>query len=224
MTRITGWKLLSAGLLGLAAPLAVQTVGAQSPPLREIVEKQGDLVLRLVQESADDAADPSSLVRSIALLSDAALPSEYWLGIALGELPEVVKQQLGIENGLVVADVMEDSPAAKTVKKHDILLKAGEAELKEPSDLIKVVDAAKGKGITIVVLRGGKQRTINVAPVKRSEEQARVESKRYEGAKPELREESIKVLEEALRNLKDKTGDGAFGLWFPKPAIVAPKL
>jgi PDZ domain len=226
MTRTSGWKMLSAGVLCLAAPVAVQTAGAQSPRVREVVEKQGDVVFRLVQETADDVADPSSLVGRIALLTDAAQPSEYWLGIGLDTLPDVARQQLGIENGLVVADVMDGSPAAKAeFKKNDILVKAGGAELKEPADLIKIVDASKGKEITIVVVRGGKDRTIKVAPVKRSDEQARVEKGRYEShGKSELREESIKVLEEALRNLKDKTGDGAFGLWFPKPAVVAPKM
>jgi hypothetical protein len=226
MTRTSGWKWLAAGLLGLAVPLAIQSAGAQSPPVREIVEKQGDLVLRLVQEVTDDASNANSLPARIALLADAAVPSEYWLGISLGELPEVAKQQLGIDSGLVVADIMEDSPAAKAeIKKHDILIKAGDAELKEPTDLIKVVDASKGKEIALVIVRGAKDRTIKVAPVKRSDEQARVEKGRYEGRIPtgEFREE-IKRLEEVLEKLKGKAGGETLGLWFAKPAVVEPRV
>jgi len=230
MTWITRWKWLAVGLVGFATPLAAQIAAAQSPPIREVVTQQGDVVLRLTEladENAQDPANPQSLARRIAFLTEAALPSEYWLGIGLGDLPEVARQQLGIDHGLVVADVMEGSPAAKAeFKRHYILVKAGDTELKEPADLIKVVDASKGKEITVVIVRGSKDRTLKVTPVKRADEQDRVEKNRSEsqGNKSELREESIKVLEEALRNLKDKTGDGAFGLWFPKPAIVAPKF
>ena len=50
---------------------------------------------------------------------------EYWLGVQIAELPEVAKQQLGVDQGLVVEDVMPDSPAAKAeIRKHDILVKA----------------------------------------------------------------------------------------------------
>jgi hypothetical protein len=223
MTRISGWTWFSAGLLGLVAPLAIQSASAQSPPVRELVEKQGDLVLQTVEEVLDDVASPRSIARRVALLTDTALPSEYWLGIALDELPEVTKQQLGIESGLVVADIMDDSPAAKAeIKKHDILIKAGDAELKQPTDLIKAVDASQGKEITLVIVRGGKDRKIAVAPVKR------VEATQTRAVKGhiELREahaefqEEIKHLEEILAKLKSKAGDGTLGLWFAKPAVV----
>src|SRR3954453_15996668 len=50
--------------------------------------------------------------------------NEYWLGVRIAELTDVVKQQLGIDQGLVVEDVMPDSPAAKAdIKKNDILIK-----------------------------------------------------------------------------------------------------
>jgi len=226
MKRSTGLKWFLSGVIGAAAPLVAHVATAQSPPVREVVEKQGDAVLFLVDEAAEDEAkNPRSLAERVVLLADTALPSEYWLGISLGELPEVSKQQLGVESGLVVADVMEGSPAAKAeIKKHDILIKAGEAPLKEPADLIKVVDASKGKEIRIVIVRGGKDRTITVAPVKRSEEQARVEGKQVEVRGPSLEFRSeIKQLEQALQSLKDKAGDGSLGLWFAKPAIVGPK-
>jgi len=227
MTPTSGLKWLLSGVLGAAAPLVAHVALAQSPPVRKVVEKQGDAVLFLVDDVAEDEAkNPRSLGDRVALLADAALPSEYWLGISLGDLPEVAKQQLGIDSGLVVADVMEGSPAAKAeIKKHDIVLKAADSPLKEPADLIKVVDASKGKEITIVLVRGGKDRTITVAPVKRTDEQARIEKGRYEVRIPnaEFREE-IKRLEEVLEKLKGKAGGETLGLWFAKPAVVKPQV
>ena len=226
MKRWTRLNWLGCGILGSLAACSGQVALAQSPPIREVIEKQGDLVLRLVEDVAQEAADPSALAARVVLLADSAVPSEYWLGIGLGELPEVAKEQLGIESGLVVSDIMDDSPAAKAeFKKHDILVKAGDKPLNEPADLIEVVDASQGKEIAIVVVRGGKDRTITVAPVKRSEETARREKRHTEVVVPksELTDE-IKGLELALQSLKNKAGDGSLGLWFAKPAIVAPRV
>ena len=94
-------------------------------------------------------------------------PSEYWIGIGLGGLPDIAKQQLGVKDGLVVSEVMDDDPAAKAgFKKNDILVKAGDAPVKAPADLIKAVDASHGKQMIITIVRGGKDRTIEVTPAK----------------------------------------------------------
>ena len=95
--------------------------------------------------------------------ADEAPKGDYWLGIQIAALPEVAKQQLGVEHGLAVEVVLPDSPAAKAeIKKHDILIKAGDTPLKEAADLIKSVDASQGKEITIMIIRGGKDRAIKV--------------------------------------------------------------
>src|SRR5437773_140651 len=151
---------------------------------------------------------------------DEAAKSEYWLGIQITALPEVAKQQLGVDNGLAVEDVMPDSPAAKAeIKKFDILVKAGDTPLKEATDLIKAVDASQGKEITITIVRGGKDRTVKVVATKRPEKE------RFDirVPKPELAAD-IKRLEEALESLKNKAGKDALGLWFARPGLVAPRV
>jgi hypothetical protein len=173
--------------------------------------------------AADEVPPPAEVrfltVANIEAEESEPAQTEYWLGIGLaGEVPELAKKQLNLEHGLVVADVMEGSPAAKAeVKKFDILLKAGDAPLKEPKDLIKSVEASQGKEITIIILRDGKNSTIHVAPVKRPAS----ETQRYKvspfGAE-------IKGLEEALAKLKGKAGDDKLGLWFARPGVVAPQL
>jgi hypothetical protein len=65
-----------------------------------------------------------------------AAHSEYWLGVQLAALPELARQQLGVDYGLAVEDITPDSPAAKAeIKPHDILVKAGDVPLKEAGDL-----------------------------------------------------------------------------------------
>jgi hypothetical protein len=150
-----------------------------------------------------------------------AAHSEYWLGVQLAALPELARQQLGVDYGLAVEDITPDSPAAKAeIKPHDILVKAGDVPLKEAGDLVKVVEGSQGKEITITIVRGGKDRTITVTPAKRPERERTITVR---GRGPELDTE-IKRLEEALENLKNKAGKEGFGMYFPRPAIVAPKL
>src|SRR6185436_405469 len=107
----TPWKQwLLCGLVATAPSLAA-TLKAEDPapqPKRAIyaIAPQADVVLRLTE---GDGEEP--------------LVGEYWLGIMLGELPDVVRQQLNLDHGLVVGDVNAESPAAKAgVKKHDILI------------------------------------------------------------------------------------------------------
>jgi membrane-associated protease RseP (regulator of RpoE activity) len=148
------------------------------------------------------------------------LRGEYWLGISLGTLPDVAKDQLGIGHGLVVSDVRPDDPAAKAgIQKHDILIKAGDAALKTPADLIKAVDAAKETELTLTVVRGGKELAIKVTPIKRSEAQDAVTLR----PRGEFREE-IKRLEEALENLKGKVGEQPLSLFLARPGVVAPGI
>jgi len=121
---------------------------------------------------------------------------------------------------------MDDSPAAKAgFKKNDILVKAGDAPVKAPADLIKAVDASHGKQMIITIVRGGKDRKIEVTPAKRSEETSRREAARVELRAPnvEFREE-IKRVEEALENLKNKAGKDGMSFWFARPGVVAPGI
>jgi hypothetical protein len=143
---------------------------------------------------------------------------EYWLGVQLAALPELAKQQLGVEHGLAVEEVAADSPAAKAeIRRFDILVKADDTPLKDAGDLIKSVEASQGKEMTLTVVRQGKDRTLKVIATKRPETARTVRVHR-----PEFAEE-IKRLEEALARLKAKAGDKGVDLLFARPAIVAPK-
>lgn len=225
MTRTFAWQGIL-GALGAAVIFAPLAASGQSLEVRApvVVDQPADNFFVLVDEESAKSSERKPQVR---LTLAAEKPSEYWLGIALGELPEVAQQQLGLDGGLVVADVMDDSPAAKAeFKKHDILIKADDKPLKSPPDLLKVVDGSQGKEVAIVLIRSGKDRTITVVPVKRADAaKAQSEKERVELVVPqaEFRDE-IRNLEDVLNKLKSKAGDGALSLWFPKPAVVAPRV
>jgi hypothetical protein len=148
--------------------------------------------------------------------------TEYWLGIGLeGEVPDVLKRHLNLDHGLVVADVAEDSPAAKAeVKKYDILLKAGDEPLKTPKDLIETLQASDGKELTILIFRDGKNATLHVTPAKRPA----TDERRYSLRTPSKFGPEIKGLEEALAKLKGKAGEEALNLLFARPGVMSPQL
>jgi hypothetical protein len=151
---------------------------------------------------------------------------EYWLGVQVAVLPEITKRQLVLKHGLAVEEVSPGSPAAKAeIKKFDILVQAGDTPLKAVADLVKAVEGAEGKELAITVKRDGESRKLLVTADKRPKSETTVDlvRKKIEAARPELAGE-IKQLEEALERLKTKTGKDGFGMYFAKPAIVAPRF
>jgi hypothetical protein len=146
--------------------------------------------------------------------------NEYWLGLQVAAVPELVKKHLGIEHGLAVGEVVEDSPAAKAdIRRHDILTKAEDAPLADLDDLVKAVEASEGKEITIKILRSGKEQSARVTAAKRPPTQ-RLDVRM--APPPEIAEE-IRRVEDALQKLKAKAGDRGLGLYIPRPGFVMPQ-
>ena len=97
-------------------------------------------------------------------------PSPYWLGVACEPVSDAARAQLDIpkDQGLLVRQVMPDSPAAKAgLKPNDILLQAGDKPLASTADLLAAVAAAKTKELSLKLLRDGKSLTLAVTPAER---------------------------------------------------------
>lgn len=95
---------------------------------------------------------------------------KYWLGIICHEASPELRSQLGLNDGegLVVARVAPDSPAAKAgLKQHDVLIAAGGAKLERVADLTKAVDQTDGKELELKAIRQGKELIIAVTPKER---------------------------------------------------------
>ena len=98
----------------------------------------------------------------------------YWIGLLGGAIPDDhplrAHLDLPADQGLLVADIVPNSPASKAgLKKHDILLKANDTVLKEMGDLVELVttEGEKKGQITVEVFRGGERETVYVTPEER---------------------------------------------------------
>ncbi len=98
---------------------------------------------------------------------------EYWLGVECRPAGGPLSAQLGLpeSQGLVVENVVPDSPAAKAgVQRYDVLLTAGDTPLEGIADLIEVVEATKQKELTVELIRRGQKQKITATPAKRPED------------------------------------------------------
>jgi hypothetical protein len=96
---------------------------------------------------------------------------KYWIGLAGAAIPAEHVLRAHIElpegQGLLVANVVPDSPAAKAgLKQHDILLRANDIDLHEMHDLVDLVttEGAKKGQITLEVLHHGDRETVYLTP------------------------------------------------------------
>jgi len=99
----------------------------------------------------------------------------FWIGVSINPASATLRVHLKLTEGvgLVVGDVVSDSPAAKSgIKVNDILLKvAGRQPLKTPEDLIHAVQDVKDQEtLAIQLLRAGKNFFVEVKPEKRKVE------------------------------------------------------
>ena len=94
-----------------------------------------------------------------------AAASSYWLGILVAPADALLKTHLGIEAGVVVEQVVPESPAAKAgIQVNDILIQFGDAKLADVEALQKAVSENKDREAKLTLLRAGKQTTANVKP------------------------------------------------------------
>lgn len=149
----------------MASIVAVAGVCAQSYQLAQ-AQEQEELEGPIVQigEAKGDEAAPA-----------AAAPAapEFWIGLRGRNVDDPVLRtqlQLAEDMGVVVEDVVADSPAEKAgLRKHDIVLRANDDVVDSMEVLQKLVVAGGDKPIELKVLRLGKEMDVTVTPEKRPE-------------------------------------------------------
>ncbi len=106
-------------------------------------------------------------------------PTNYWIGVSTNPADATLRAHLKLTDGsgLVVSEVIDDSPAAKAkIRKNDVLVTAGSLPLKSSSplksndDLMKSVQASRGGLIWIEIRRGGAPYRVSVRPEPRKDE------------------------------------------------------
>ena len=94
--------------------------------------------------------------------------AKYWVGVHAIPIDDALKSQLKLEDRLIVRSVMPNSPAATGgIQQHDILLKIGDHVVRNLDDLLKAVAGHDVKTVKVVVLRGGKELTLDMQPTER---------------------------------------------------------
>ena len=121
------------------------------------------------QATVDPTPSPGGIDGVIAV-AEAAQADEYYLGVECLPVMPALRSQLNLPEGqgLLVGAVVAESPAAAAgIVRHDVLLRVGGKPLSEPRNLRDAVQAAQGGKLKIELIRGGKPKTIEVAPAKR---------------------------------------------------------
>jgi serine protease Do len=92
-----------------------------------------------------------------ALIEEAPPEPDRTLGIALAPLPEVLKDELGIDSGVVIGQVEPGSIAARTgLQEQDIILEVARQAVEEPEDVAQAWQSAQAEDRPLLmrVLRG----------------------------------------------------------------------
>jgi len=88
-----------------------------------------------------------------------------FLGVETAPVSETLGSQLGLakDSGLVVINVIPESPAASALKQHDVLVKFDEQILVEPRQFsVLVRNHKEGDEVTFTYIRAGKQGTAKI--------------------------------------------------------------
>jgi serine protease Do len=158
--------------------------------------------------------------------SEVELPA-MWLGIHLGEVPEILRNHLGLERGVLSEHVAPESPADKAgVEAQDILLELVGKSVSKPEDVVEVMRQVKeNDDVEIVVLRKGKEITLKAKPAPRPV----AEKRETETAPPVTtsgraasQQEFLRHQHQALKALERALADReAMGFVLPRPGILA---
>ena len=125
---------------------------------------------------------------------------DYWIGVHLAPIDDALKSHLGLEDCLMIAHVVGESPADKAgLRQYDIILKYGDAKIGSLQDLVGAVDAGKATERPVTVLRGGKETTLSITATERPDNIADLP----------LRGNPLNAIDDALRNA-DKRWRGRF--------------
>ena len=108
------------------------------------------------------------ILESIVKYGKVAWP---WIGIYMQELTPELSQKFRVEKGVLVADVLKDSPAETSgIQAGDIVEKVNGKEVGSPLELKnEVLKAEIGKPITLTLIREGKEMEIIITPAEKPE-------------------------------------------------------
>ncbi len=92
-----------------------------------------------------------------------------YLGVKVQELSEQLKKYFQVDHGVLVTEVLKDSPAEKAgIEAGDVILKIADKRIDDYQDLLRTVNFYDpGDRVRIVISRRGKEKTLEVTLGKR---------------------------------------------------------
>ena len=130
------------------------------PPAEEYVPPDAS-----VPPVADEPSSSGDLGTPDAPRTDRAVSDRLYLGLQIEAIPEAVAAQLGQKDGLMVVDVLPDSPAAKAgLEKFDIVTRFNETPITAIDDLTNAVNAAGQAEGTLTIVHRGEEAKLSVTP------------------------------------------------------------
>ncbi|MFN0140105.1 MAG: PDZ domain-containing protein [Pyrinomonadaceae bacterium] len=89
------------------------------------------------------------------------------IGVGVTPLTKKLASHYGVESGVMINDVRENSPAAKAgLKAGDIITECEGKTVKREMDLIRSISEKKEGDVTLTIIRNGNRQTITVTPEK----------------------------------------------------------
>ncbi len=87
-----------------------------------------------------------------------------WLGIKLQDLSGQLAEHFGVEKGILISEVFDDSPAAKAdIAAGDVITKIDEEMVEDPFDLTNYLSEVEpGSKVRVTIIRSGKEMTSEV--------------------------------------------------------------
>ncbi len=87
------------------------------------------------------------------------------IGVGVTDLTTQLAKHFGVEDGLLIEEVRENSPAARAgIKAGDIIVEANSKAVKGQIDLVREVNSKKDGDVQLTIVRDGKRQTISVTP------------------------------------------------------------
>ncbi len=102
---------------------------------------------------------------------------DYMIGLMCTPAGDTLRSQLKIDAGLVVMEVVDDSPADEAgLQQHDVIVAVNGEELEDVDGLVKAVQGAgeNGEPLSIKLLREGDWQKVSVTPAKRESAETKV--------------------------------------------------
>jgi hypothetical protein len=191
---------------------------------RKPERKEGEKKEREPQEKRQ----PQEMRRNVLVRVAEQQEPSYWIGIRCEPVNEALRAQLnlGAGRGLIIEEVVPNSPAAKAgLKQHDVLVQSGDTLLDDVPALMDAVAKTKDGELKLKLVRGGDTLTIAVKPAKRTEEGALGGGTVIVGeSNDEALKNLMKQLEEVLEKARkgEGRGENVPKMQFFHPGVVLP--